>query len=77
MMMRQKELKDCVEESVVGRERAVSDGVDPHLQELLLQVRIPQVLDFVVGSPWKMPCNRRPPEHTRTSSTNQGLNFDK
>jgi hypothetical protein len=54
------EVGESGEEVEVGA-RAVRDGVDTHVHELLAQVRVPVVLDLVVSSPGQLGRNRRPP----------------
>lgn len=41
---------------------AVGHWVEPHLYQLLLQVRVPEVLYLVVRSSGEMRCYCRPPE---------------
>lgn len=39
----------------------VSDRIDAHVAEFLLQSRVPVVLDVVVRSPWHLCSDERPP----------------
>ena len=45
----------------VGWQALVGDGVDAHSQQLLLDVRVPVVLDLVVRPPVQVRRDRRPP----------------
>ena len=45
----------------VGSERLVGGGVDAAVPELLLDVRVPEVLDLVVGPPRQLRRDLRPP----------------
>lgn len=45
--------------------RAVRHWVETHLDQLLLEVSVPQVLDLIVGPPGKVHCDCRPPEWIR------------
>ena len=50
-----------------GGDRPVSLGVETSAEELPLDVRVPVVLDLVVGPPGQSPCYQRPSEtHTQT-----------
>jgi len=46
-------------------------GIDPHLEQLLLDARVPEVLDLVVSPTRKMCRNLGPPEIYAHMTTHQ------
>jgi putative hemolysin len=46
----------------------VRHGVEPHLYETLLEVRVPEVLDLVVRPPRQARRDLRPPEKIRSQT---------
>ena len=55
------------------RDGLVSEGVDPHFLQFLLDVSVPVVLDLVVSSPREVSCNLRPPAKRRTETMRMGF----